>query len=245
MEIRLAPLSQEQRSVAYEKIAKKKAAHSKSAPSSRRTSPSPSTSGSSKAGPDTPPPIPTPGPSPLDMSTFDARFSGASAEDSDRTVSTAGWKHRSAGKRRAQSAALSLSIPSTRQRSGSSALKSSSSSNGPASSLSSSSGSGSASTLTGSKSHGITSTTSNLKRMPTHDIRAWEEELEMISTRSKRRSDEMLSGGSGSTSDVEKSMRSIRGTRTRRGTVTAMPPPPSAYAFARRHPPAVAISDTS
>ncbi|KIM31021.1 hypothetical protein M408DRAFT_274309 [Serendipita vermifera MAFF 305830] len=261
MEIRLAPLSQEQRSVAFEKIARKKKAYSsKSAPSSRRTSPSPSTSGSSKAGPDTPPPIPTPGPSPFD---FEGRFplSAPAAtttttvtgglggvDDSDHMMSASasgsGWKHRSAGKRRAQSAALSLTIPSTRQRSGSSALKSS----GAASASASSASTSSASTITiiPTKSHGVTTATTNLKRMPSQAVRAWEEELEQISTRSKRRSDEMISGGAGSTSDVEKSTRSIRGTRTRRGTVNTMSPPPSAYIFAaQRNPPIPSISGTS
>ena len=239
-EIRLAPLSQEQRSTAREKIAKKKASRSKSAPSSRRASPSPSTSGSSKAGPETPP-LPTPGPSPLlETGTFGERFPpmATTSQDHDRAMR----KPRPMSKHRSQ-ATLTLSIPPTRQRSASNVYPSAIKSSGGSSSANSSAGSSSASTSTATitsftKSLGVTTPTTSLKRMPSQAVRAWEEELERISMRSKRQSDDMLGagggGGGGSASDVERSTRSIRGTRTRRGTVNGLmsaplPPPPSAY----------------
>lgn len=212
-DLALAPISEEHRSRAIAKIAEKKA--SKSVPNSRKNSPSPSVSGSSKApDPETPPPLPH------------LRMSHSSSKLNDDLSQTQEYAAvRSAAKKRPSTLALSLASTSavspgnesfspTNRRIQKSAVSSSSKRPGTPGKKTSPERpkvqqyhrSSSIIGHTATMSQTVASTVATSVIMPTQAVQDWEQELERVARKSKRRSESMW-GLSSSTEALSRAER--------------------------------------
>ncbi|KAG8847767.1 hypothetical protein FRB91_011435 [Serendipita sp. 411] len=216
LEVQLSPVSQEQRSVVVGKVARKRAARSKSAAGSRKVSPTPSTSGSSKGDPETPPPVPTP-PSSVELSSPESaaytftRHTGPTADDVHQS------RGRSSSKRRTHL----VDMPQSSRKSMQPSVV------------------GQAVAFTSDDVAFGAALSGSLKRMPSHAVRDWEAELERITSSSKLKTDAMR-GKSATDHGHGDNSRASRALRMRRCTIATQPPPVGT--FQTSYPPKVSVA---